>query len=236
VCKLKFIVNKRKNVYYILKYKFENPWDSIMKISELIQKKQTKMMHIMEDTAEKSSVETGSSVRAALSQIAQNPNSAMVVTGIDGQVVGIISEKDIIVAIDTRGVTVLADDVETIMTPNMESADLSSDCETVLRRMVQGSFRNMPIFENGKFHGIVQTLEVAEGKMSEVLEENRKLQELVQTLLPDNYYFHEADDAHEVQAKIMGNKMPFALISKENGLTVIVNSSDFLSLGKKSKN
>jgi len=207
-----------------------------MKLSELIQKKQTKMLHIMEDTAEKSSVAIGSSIKSALSLIAQTPNSAMVVAGIDGQVVGIISEKDIIVAIETHGVTVLADEVETIMTPNMERADLSSDCESVLSKMVEGNFRNMPIFEDGKFHGIVQTLEVAEGKMSEVLEENRKLKELAQILLSDNYYFHETDDAHEVQAKMMGNEMPYALISRENGLTVIVNSSDFLSLGIKSEN
>jgi signal-transduction protein with cAMP-binding, CBS, and nucleotidyltransferase domain len=190
----------------------------------------------MEDTAEKSSVAIGSSIKSALSLIAQTPNSAMVVAGIDGQVVGIISEKDIIVAIETHGVTVLADEVETIMTPNMERADLSSDCESVLSKMVEGNFRNMPIFEDGKFHGIVQTLEVAEGKMSEVLEENRKLKELAQILLSDNYYFHETDDAHEVQAKMMGNEMPYALISRENGLTVIVNSSDFLSLGIKSEN
>jgi CBS domain-containing protein len=207
-----------------------------MKVSELIQKKQTKMLHIMEDTADKSSVAIGSSIKSALSLIAQTPNSAMVVAGIDGQVVGIISEKDIIVAIETHGVTVLADEVETIMTPNMERADLSSDCESVLSKMVEGNFRNMPIFEDGKFHGIVQTLEVAEGKMSEVLEENRKLKELAQILLSDNYYFHETDDAHEVQAKMMGNEMPYALISRENGLTVIVNSSDFLSLGVKSEN
>ena len=207
-----------------------------MKVSELIQKKQTKMLHIMEDTADKSSVAIGSTIKSALSLIAQTPNSAMVVAGIDGQVVGIISEKDIIVAIDTHGVTVLADEVETIMTPNMERADLSSDCESVLSKMVEGNFRNMPIFEDGKFHGIVQTLEVAEGKMSEVLEENRKLKELAQILLSDNYYFHETDDAHEVQAKMMGNEMPYALISRENGLTVIVNSSDFLSLGVKSEN
>ena len=207
-----------------------------MKLSELIQKKQTKMLHIMEDTADKSSVAIGASIKSALSLIAQTPNSAMVVAGIDGQVVGIISEKDIIVAIETHGVTVLADEVETIMTPNMERADLSSDCESVLSKMVEGNFRNMPIFEDGKFHGIVQTLEVAEGKMSEVLEENRKLKELAQILLSDNYYFHETDDAHEVQAKMMGNEMPYALISRENGLTVIVNSSDFLSLGVKSEN
>ena len=49
-------------------------------------------------------------------------------------------------------------------------------------------------------------------------------------------YFHETEDAHEVQATIMKNEMPYALISKENGLAVIINSSDFLSLDKKSKN
>ena len=47
--------------------------------------------------------------------------------------------------------------------------------------------------------------------MAEVLEENRKLNELVQSILPENCYFHETDDAHEVHVKMVANEMPYAL-------------------------
>jgi hypothetical protein len=47
--------------------------------------------------------------------------------------------------------------------------------------------------------------------MAEVLEKNRKLNELVQSILPENCYFHETDDAHEVHVKMVANEMPYAL-------------------------
>ena len=70
--------------------------------------------------------------------------------------------------------------------------------------------------------------------MAELLEENRKLNELVQSILPENCYFHETDDAHEVHDKMVANEMPYALIIRKNGITLILNSSDFLSVGKRS--
>lgn len=205
-----------------------------MKLSEIIQRKQTKLLHIMESSVDRSSVVVGCSINDALSVIAETVNSAVLVVELDGKPAGILTEKDIIEAINAEGVAVLSKDVDTIMTSDVEIAESSLDCETALNKMVEGNFRNMPVFENDDFKGIVQVLEVAEGKMSEVLEENRKLKELAQSILPDGYIFHENDDAKDSQLKISLNQFPYALVLKENGLSVIINSTDFLSPGTKS--
>ena len=205
-----------------------------MKLSEIIQRKQTQLLHIMESSVDRSSVVVGCSINDALSVIAETVNSAVLVVELDGKPAGILTEKDIIEAINAGGVAVLSKDVDTIMTSDVEIAESSLDCETALNKMVGGNFRNMPVFENDDFKGIVQVLEVAEGKMSEVLEENRKLKELAQSILPDGYIFHENDDAKDSQLKISSNQFPYALVLKENGLSVIINSTDFLSPGTKS--
>ena len=205
-----------------------------MKLSEIIQRKQTKLLHIMESSVDRSSVVVGCSINDALSVIAETVNSAVLVVELDGKPAGILTEKDIIEAINAGGVAVLSKDVDTIMTSDVEIAESSLDCATALNKMVEGNFRNMPVFENDDFKGIVQVLEVAEGKMSEVLEENRKLKELAQSILPDGYIFHENDDAKDSQLKMSLNQFPYALVLKENGLSVIINSTDFLSPGTKS--
>ena len=205
-----------------------------MKLSEIIQRKQTKLLHIMESSVDRSSVVVGCSINDALSVIAETVNSAVLVVELDGKPAGILTEKDIIEAINAGGVAVLSKDVDTIMTSDVEIAESSLDCATALNKMVEGNFRNMPVFENDDFKGIVQVLEVVEGKMSEVLEENRKLKELAQSILPDGYIFHENDDAKDSQLKMSLNQFPYALVLKENGLSVIINSTDFLSPGTKS--
>ena len=205
-----------------------------MKLSEIIQRKQTKLLHIMESSVDRSSVVVGCSINDALSVIAETVNSAVLVVELDGKPAGILTEKDIIEAINAEGVAVLSKDVDTIMTSDVEIAESGLDCETALNKMVEGNFRNMPVFENDDFKGIMQVLEVAEGKMSEVLEENRKLKELAQSILPDGYIFHENDDAKGSQLKMNLNQFPYALVLKENGLSVIINSTDFLFPGTKS--
>ena len=91
-------------------------------------------------------------------------------------------------------------------------------------------FRNMPVFENEHFKGIVQALEIAEGKMVEVLEENRKLKELIVKHLPKKFYFQSTDDVNEVHDSMVENNMSCALIQNTDRPADIIDLSDFLHL------
>ena len=155
-----------------------------MQISELQLLKDLKIKHVMVDTEEGSSIDIKSTVTEALSLMAKDPNSAVVISVENGDIVGIATEKDVILALEKFGPSVLERTIETIMTSDPVRSDMETTCETALQQMIDGNFRNIPVFENEKFKGIVQALEIAEGKSVEILEENRKLKELIEQHLP----------------------------------------------------
>ena len=206
-----------------------------MQISELHLRKDLRMKHVMMDTEDGSSIDSKSPVVDALSLIAQDPNSAVVVNDEYGKSIGIVTEKDIIIALEKNGAGILDHAIETIMTADPIRADINTTCKEALQQMIDGNFRNMPVFENERFKGIVQALEIAEGEMVEVLEENRKLKELIVKHLPKKFYFQSTDDANEVHRSMVENNMSCALIQNTDRPADIIDLSDFLYLMGKNK-
>lgn len=201
-----------------------------MQISELHLRKDLRMKHVMKDTEDGSFIDSKSPIVDALSLIARDPNSAVVINDEDGKSIGIATEKDIIIALEKNGAGILDDAIETIMTADPIRADINTTCKEALQQMIDGNFRNMPVFENERFKGIVQALEIAEGKMVEVLEENRKLKELIVKHLPKKFYFQSTDDVNEVHDSMVENNMSCALIQNTDQQTDIIDLSDFLHL------
>ena len=78
-----------------------------MNVSEIIDSKISRVRHVMEDTAEQSSVTLHSTIKETLSVIATRDNSAMAVMDEDNVMVGIVTEKDIIIALQKGGPDVL---------------------------------------------------------------------------------------------------------------------------------
>ena len=172
-----------------------------MKISELIEGAKTRIGNVMEDTAEYFSVNPADTVKSALSLIATRHNSAMAVVE-DEKLLGIITEKDIIIAIEKFGVPALDLEVPSIMIPEPVAADKKDACRDVLVQMINGNFRNMPVYDEGPFAGIIQILEVAEGKLSEVIDENFNLRELVSRFIPREICCDVEDDINFAYEKI----------------------------------
>ena len=201
-----------------------------MNVSEIIENKIARVRHVMEDTADHSSVKFDSRIRDTLSLIAKRPNSAMAVMSADDVMVGIVTEKDIIIALEKDGSKVLDLTVDTIMTANPEITNPEAPCKDVLVKMIEGNFRNVPVFEGDVFGGIVQTLEIAEGKLSEVLEENRKLRELIGRLVPTAFYCTSGDDVHKVHQQMVENNLPCVPVVNSNRVMDVIADYEFLTL------
>ena len=97
-----------------------------MKVSGIIETKIARVKSVMQDTAEKSSVSVSSSIRNALSLIAIRHNSAMIVLDSKNLMVGIVTEKDIIVALEKHGVDILDKEVASIMSPDPLTTNLDA--------------------------------------------------------------------------------------------------------------
>ena len=88
----------------------------------------------------------------------------------------------------------------------------------------------MPVYDGETFHGIVQTLEVAEGKLSEVLDENRKLRDLIGRLVPRAFYCVSSDNVEDVHQKILENNLPCVPVIDSNRVVSVIADYEFLTL------
>lgn len=98
----------------------------------------------------------------------QKKIGAIVIVGDGGEVVGIVSERDIIRRLGERGPEVLKDPVSQSMTANVISCQESSTLDELMEIMTQGRFRHVPVIEDGALVGIVSIGDVVKNHIAEV--------------------------------------------------------------------
>lgn len=102
------------------------------------------------------SVPLGSSVAFAIQGMIAGRVGCCLVTRFDGQVAGIMSERDILTKVVGRGLEAAHVKVDDIMTPNPEGLSPDDPIGFAMNRMAIGGFRHVPIIDaNKKPAGIV---------------------------------------------------------------------------------
>ena len=199
-----------------------------MKLSELSELQFVKVGLMMDDTSGDSIILATDRVSDAISLIAKRPNSALAVTTAEGTLSGIVTEKDIILALHELGPQALDAAIETVMTKNPITCDAEDTCEKVLTTMIRGNFRNIPINKNNKFSGIAQIVEVSAVKMSKLIEENSKLKKLVQKLLPPELIFSPQDDIEKAKVSMDNLGFPCVVVAGKKKIEAVISDKDFL--------
>ena len=93
---------------------------------------------------------------------------ALVIVGASGQVVGIISERDIIRAIAENGAECLQRPVSEFMTREVVTCSEADTLEELMAIMTAGRFRHIPVVEDGALVGIVSIGDVVKHHIAEV--------------------------------------------------------------------
>jgi CBS domain-containing protein len=101
-------------------------------------------------------------------KLAQKKIGAIVVVGDNGNVVGIVSERDIIRKLAERGPEVLSEPVSQTMTANVISCQETSTLDELMETMTQGRFRHVPVIEEGALVGIISIGDVVKNHIAEV--------------------------------------------------------------------
>lgn len=101
-------------------------------------------------------------------KLAQKKIGAIVIVGDKGDVVGIISERDIIRKLGERGPSVLNEPVTETMTANVISCQETSTLDELMEIMTQGRFRHVPVIEDGALVGIVSIGDIVKNHIAEV--------------------------------------------------------------------
>jgi CBS domain-containing protein len=113
--------------------------------------------------------------------LASRKIGAVVVTGADDSVLGIISERDIVRAVAERGAAALDDAVSRHMTSDVFTATVGASINDIMERMTRSRFRHVPVVENERLAGLVSIGDLVKHRIAEIETEHRALRDYIAT-------------------------------------------------------
>ena len=126
-------------------------------------------------------IEPTVTLAAAVQTLTQRRIGALVVTGAGNRIVGIISERDIVQALDAKGADVLAAQVAEVMTRKVDTCSLSQTVSELMEQMTAGKFRHVPVVEQGRLAGIISIGDVVKSRVQEMEQESAALKDYIRT-------------------------------------------------------
>jgi CBS domain-containing protein len=123
------------------------------------------------------SISSTADLGAASKLLKKREIGVLIVVDVDGRVVGILSERDIVHAMAENEDSVLQKlPVSQVMTSKVSICDVNDSVSSVMERMMKGKFRHMPIFEGGRLAGIVSNRDLLKWHLETVREHMRQLE------------------------------------------------------------
>jgi CBS domain-containing protein len=107
-------------------------------------------------------------INGALDKLAEHNIGALIVTDADGEIVGIVSERDIVRALPQRGPEVLNAEVSEIMTSPLVTATPHTDVVDAMRSMTDKRVRHLPVLDDGELVGIVSIGDIVKNRIDEL--------------------------------------------------------------------
>jgi CBS domain-containing protein len=105
----------------------------------------------------------------------------VVVSGEDGKIAGIVSERDIVRGIAKSGEDVLKQPVSACMTKHVVTCKESDTIERLMSEMTAHRFRHMPVVERGRLVGLVSIGDVVRMRIAEAEMEAAAMREYIAT-------------------------------------------------------
>ena len=106
---------------------------------------------------------------------------ALVVLDFGGEVVGLISERDIVAAIALHGAGALDDEVSRHMTKNCKLATEADSIDDIMETMTLGRCRHLRVLRNDRLVGLVSIGDVVKYRIDTIEAERLALREYIAT-------------------------------------------------------
>lgn len=104
---------------------------------------------------------------------------ALVIVDGAGQVIGLISERDLVLAIATGGATALDEPVSDHMKVNPVTAYENDTVDTTMQTMTLERRRHLPVLREGRLTGLVSIGDVVKYRIRVIEEEHRSMREYI---------------------------------------------------------
>jgi CBS domain-containing protein len=117
-------------------------------------------------------------VTTLLDSLAEHNVGALVVVQ-DDQVVGIVSERDIVRRIAEHGAQLLESSIEQIMSTSVVSCSSKDSLDSVAETMTERRIRHMPVIDDGQLVGIVSIGDVVFSRFRQLETERGQLEQYI---------------------------------------------------------
>jgi CBS domain-containing protein len=136
---------------------------------------------LSEKGSEVVTIEPTAKVAAAAKLLAERNIGALVITGPDRRVVGIVSERDVVQELAAHGAASLDLPLTAVMTRRVVTCSASDTIASLMERMTAGKFRHLPVVDQGRLTGIVSIGDVVKHRLQEMEREQSALRDYIQT-------------------------------------------------------
>jgi CBS domain-containing protein len=126
-------------------------------------------------------IEPTANVAAAARILAERRIGALVVTGPERRVIGIVSERDLVRVLAERGPAALDLALTEVMTRKVATCSPADTISSIMERMTDGKFRHVPVVEQGRLVGVVSIGDVVKYRLREMEQEQAALRDYIQT-------------------------------------------------------
>lgn len=119
------------------------------------------------------------SVLDAVRALGEHRVGAMVVINSSRNIMGILSERDVVGAIARRGAGALSEPVSALMTRNVVTCTEDTPINRLMELMTQGRFRHLPVEREGRLAGIISIGDVVKRRIAEVEQEAAEIRHYI---------------------------------------------------------
>lgn len=106
---------------------------------------------------------------------------ALIVTGKNQEVLGVLSERDIVHLLSNKDNNRFENTVSSAMTTSVKSCTPDDAIQHIMHVMTTGRFRHMPVVENGRLTGVISIGDVVKLRLEEMERESEHLKEYIAT-------------------------------------------------------
>ncbi len=127
------------------------------------------------------SVEAGEAVSAAARLLTNRRIGALVVGDLGGEIVGMLSERDIVAGIARHGAVVLDQPVSALMTREVVFCDPADTIGDVMEKMTDRRIRHLPVVDDDRLLGVVSIGDVVKQRIAQSENDAEAMREYIST-------------------------------------------------------
>ena len=118
-------------------------------------------------------------VGQAITLMAAKRIGAVVVAGVEGRVVGMFSERDVVRVMAQKGSGALNDELSRHMTSPVFTCTAQTSIDDIMHLMTTRKFRHVPVVENDVLKGLVSIGDVVKFRLAEIESEHKAMRDYI---------------------------------------------------------